>query len=231
MSARGWAIATVVAGVITFALFVVFGLLPETRAAADCLPPGAVILFELARDTNDLAAIFGPPGSTCRTLGAAAMDAINHIDLIAFIPAYTAFCISGALFLAGGQWGRPLAAAAVAVAILAALADVLETTTLLDISQNLDALGDLLVRSQFGAWSKFALLAAHALFCAGLCFTSSRRRWILGFGLVLPTLGVAAAASNHIAFTGVMNMSFTIAWVALLVFAAISAVRAKDASA
>lgn len=229
MSTRGWAIATSITALITLGLFAVFALLPEMRAAAECLPAGAVIQFELARNINELAAIFGPAGSECRALGAAAMDAVNKVDLIAFIPAYTTFCISAALYLSGGVWGRPLAAAAVAAAGLAALADVLETTTLLDITRNLDAPGDLLAMSQLGAWSKFALLAAHALFCAGLCLTAEPRRWILGVALLLPTLGVAAAASNHIALSSLMSASFTIAWLALLVFALRDWVRAKGA--
>lgn len=227
MSTRGWAIATAVTGLITLALTVVFGLLPEMQAGAACLPAGSVIQFEFARNADDLIAIFGPPGGACRALGAAAMDAVNHVDLIAFIPAYTAFCISAALYLAGGQWGRPLAAAAVAAAILAALADVLETATLLDITQNLDAPGDLLAASQFGAWSKFALLAAHALFCAGLCLISPKRRWIFGVALLLPTLGVAAAAADHVALARVMSAGFAVAWVALLGAAMWALVQSK----
>lgn len=231
MSTRGWALATVVTGLITFALFVVFALLPEMRAAADCLPPGAVVQFELARNASDLAAIFGPPGGACRALGAEAMDAVNHVDLIAFIPAYTAFCISAALYVARGQWGRPLAAAAVAAAILAASADLLETKTLLDITQTLDAPGDLLATSQFAAWTKFALLAAHALFCAGLCLVGQNQRWILGVALLVPAPGVAAAASSPLALSSIMSASMAIAWIALLGFAIKDALQAKGAPA
>jgi len=231
VSPRGWAIATVVAGVATLGLFVVFALLPEVRAAAGCMPAGAVVKFEFARHVDDLLAIFGPADGACRPLTIAAMDAINRIDLIAFIPAYTAFCICAALYLSGGSWGRPLVVAAVAAAVLAAFADMLETTTLLDITRTLDEPGDLLATSQLGAWSKFALLAAHALFCAGLCLVAAPRRPILGIALLLPTLGVAAAASDHIALAGVMNAAFAIAWLALLVFATKDAARAKGAPA
>jgi len=216
VSVRGWAGATAIAGLITLALFVVFALLPEMQAVGTCLARGAVVQFEFARNAADLEAIFGPPGGACRALGAAAMDAVNRIDLIAFIPAYTAFCISGALYLAAGQWGRPLAAAAVAAAVLAALADVLETNALLDITQDFDAAAAHLPLSQLGAWSKFALLAAHALFCAGLCLIGEKRRWIVGIALVLPTLGIALAALDHVQFAGVMSASFAIAWLALL---------------
>ena len=231
MTQRGWGIATLLTGLIALGLFVVFAMLPEMRAAAQCLPAGSVVQFELARNVQDLAAIFGPSGSACRTLAVAAMDAVNRIDLIAFIPAYTTFCMCAALLLANGDWRRPLAVAAVFAALLAAAADYLETTTLLDLTQNLDYPDPLLQSSQLGAWSKFALLAAHALFCGGLCFVGDKRRPILGVLLLAPTPGVAAAAYDHVVLANAMNGAFAVAWIALLVVAALTTVRAKGASA
>lgn len=231
MSARAWAVATAVLGLGVLALFAAFTLLPEARAAAECLPPNAVVRFELARNSADLTAIFGEAGSTCRALGVAATDAVNRLDMAAFIPTYTAFLIAGALFLSGGVLGRPLTVAAIAAALLAAAADYLETTTLMAITRTLDAPGDLLVRSQFGAWSKFALLAAHAVFCAGLCFLGESRRTILGVLMMLPAFGVAAAGFDQDASIGAMNGGFTIAWFALLAVALRSAFLAKGASA
>jgi hypothetical protein len=231
MTERGWGIATLISGLAALVLFVAFAMLPEMRAAADCLAAGSVVQFGLARNVQDLAAIFGASDSACRPLAVAAMDAVNRLDLIAFIPAYTAFCISAALFLADGDWRRPLAVAAVLAALLAAAADYLETVSLLAITQNLDDAGALLSSSQLGGWSNFALLAAHALFCAGLCFVAGKRRPILGALLLLPAPGVAAAAYDHVALASVMNGGFAIAWIALLVVAAITTVRAKGASA
>ncbi|MEZ5958820.1 MAG: hypothetical protein R3C30_00130 [Hyphomonadaceae bacterium] len=231
MSGRAWAVATAVTGVVSLALFVVFATLPEMRAAAACLPPGSVVQFEFARNAADLATIFDAPDSACRPLAIAAMDAVNRVDIIAFIPAYTAFCICAALFLANGVWQRPLVIIAIGAALLAAAGDYLETTTLLAITQSLDAPGGLLQYSQLGAWSKFALLAAHAVFCAGICYTSDHKRYTLGAILLLPPFGVAAAAYDHITLSNVMNASFAAAWVALLVFAIISVVRARRASA
>jgi hypothetical protein len=229
VSTRSWAIATSAFGALTLALFVVFALLPEVAAARACLPPGAVVQFELARNAADLAAVFGVPGSECRPLAIAAMDAVNRLDLWAFIPAYTLFCISGALFLAEGTLLRPLAAAAVAAAVLAAASDYLETLALLSLTRALDAPEALLPYSQFGAWAKFALLAAHALFCAGLCYVGRQRRTILGVLMVAPTFGVLAAAYDHIAFTSVLNGSFAIAWLALWAAALRRSVQAKGA--
>ncbi len=228
MSARVWIWATLACGLATMALFAAFALLPEMRAAAQCLPPGSVVQFELARNAADLAAIFGSPDSDCRQLAVAAMDALNRLDTAAFIPVYTAFCIAGALFLSGGAV-RLLTVAAVAAAMGAAAADYVETTTLLAITQSLDAPEALLPRSQAGAWAKFALLAAHAFFCAGLSFFAAPRRVVLGVLMVLPALGVAVAAFDHARFANIMNGAFALAWIGLLVAAANAAVVWKRA--
>jgi hypothetical protein len=232
VSTRRWAIATAAFGVATLILSVGFGLLPQWRAAAGaCLASGAVIQFELARDAIDLAAIFGVPGSECRQLSVTAMDAVNTLDMWAFIPAYTLFCVSGALFLADGALMRPLAFAAVASAVLAAAADYLETTTLLAITRDVERGAVLLPYSQLGAWAKFALLAAHALFCAGLAYVAPQRRTILGVLMVLPTFGVLAIAVDHTRYVMALNASFALAWFALLVVAVKSLLPAKDVSA
>jgi hypothetical protein len=229
MSARAPAWATAALGFAVLALFVVFALLPEARAAAGCLPAGSVVQFELARNAADLAAIFGPPESACRPLAIAAMDAVNHVDVAAFIPTYTAFCVCAAMYLAGAA-PRPLAIVAVIAALGAAAGDYLETTTLLSLTHALDAPEALLPRLALGAWSKFALLAVHALFCAGLCFFADRRRPILGALLLLPAPAVAIAAFDHMRFANVMNAAFAIAWIALLALALKDAVRPKDAA-
>jgi hypothetical protein len=231
MIGRAWAIATVVTGVVSLGISVAFAMLPEVTAAGDCLQRGAVVQFEFARNVVDLISIFGEPASTCRPLVASAMDAVNHLDTLAFIPAYTLFGICAALFLANGVWQRPLVIVAIGASLLAAAADYLETTTLLALTQTLDTPGGLLQYSQLGAWSKFALLAAHAVFCAGICYTSDKKRYILGAMLLLPPFGVAAAAYDHIVWSNVMGAAFAVAWVGLLVMAIVSVVRAKGAQA
>lgn len=231
MSGRFWSVATIVTGLVTLGISVAFRMLPEARAAVDCLQSDAVIQFEFARNVADLVAIFGEPETTCRPLGIAAMDAINHLDTWAFIPAYTLFGICAALFLAEGVWQRPLVIIAIGASLLAAAGDYLETITLLSITQTLDAPGQLLKYSQLGAWSKFVLLAAHAVFCAGICYTNDKQRLILGTVLMVPAFGVAAAAYDHIAYSSVMGLSFALAWVALLVMAIVSVVRGRGVPA
>lgn len=224
-SARGWAYATIVTGLGVLGLFVAFATLPEAKAAAQCLSSGSVVLFELARNASDLNAIFGAPGSDCRTLAVAAMDAVNTLDIHAFIPTYTLFCICAALFLSDGEARRPFAIAAILAALLALAGDYLETLTLLKLTHALEAPEALLPQSQLGAWSKFAMLALHAACCAGLCFTMAKRRPILGVLLLLPAPGLVAAVCNHLTLSSIMNASFAIAWIALIVTAIIAAFR------
>ena len=231
MSGRFWPIATIITGVATLGISIAFAMLPEVRAAGECFPRGAVIQFEFARNLSDLIAIFGEPQSACRPLVVPAMDAVNVVDIWAFIPAYTLFCICAALFLAGGEWKRPLVIIAVGAALLAAVGDYLETITLLSISQTIDAPGGLLQYSQLGAWSKFALLAAHAVFCAGICYLSEKKRYTLGAILILPLFGVLAVAYDHVTLSNIMSAGFAVAWVALLVMAIVSVVRGRGVRA
>lgn len=206
-------------------------MLPEVVAAGDCVTPGAVVQFEFARDLRDLITIFGPQESACRSLALAAVDAVNHLDVLAFIPTYTLFGICAALFLAQGVWRRPLVILAIGASLIAAAADYLETFSLLGITQTLDAPGQLLHYSQLGAWSKFVLLAAHAVFCAGICYTGEKQRLILGSVLMLPAFGVAAAAYDHVALSNVMTGAFALAWVSLLAAAVVSLVRGSAVGA
>ncbi|MGE3142638.1 MAG: hypothetical protein AB7L65_04910, partial [Hyphomonadaceae bacterium] len=126
MSARLWALLTLATGAGVLAVAVLFAALPEVKAAAPCMSAGAIVRFELADSVRDLDAVFGPRGGACRPAMVAAMNAINHLDMIAFIPFYTAFfCCAAAL--AGGGEGRPLVLAAFEAALIAAAGEVLET--------------------------------------------------------------------------------------------------------
>ncbi len=95
----------------------------------------------------------------------------------------------------------------------------------------IDTPGQLLQYSQLGAWSKFAMIAAHAVFCAGICYTNDKQRLILGTILMLPPFGVAAAAYDQAGLLNIMNATLGLAWLSLLVMAIVSVVRAKGAQA
>jgi hypothetical protein len=223
---RLWAALTSLAGIATLAITVAFTQLGPVKAAGSCAPEGAVIQFELARTPAELIAIFHPAGDPCRPKVVAAMDAVNHLDVAAYIPAYAAFGIFAAGFLAAGAWRRPLALAAMAAAAAALAGDYLETLNLLKISQAVDDPGGLLALSSTGAWIKFAMLALNALLLSGLCLTTEPRRRILAGLLVLPTAGVILLAADP-KFAGLLNLAFFASWTPLLLLAIRRAVTGK----
>jgi hypothetical protein len=216
---RLWAIVTALAGVASLAIVLAFQNLPEVKAAAGCTKPGAVLLYEFARSQADLDAVFGPAGSDCRPKVIAAMDAVNTIDVWFFIPAYTLFVSAAALFLSGGAL-RPLAWVAIALAIVAAGADYVETLNLLAYTPDLAPPPERLVESSSSAWVKFFCLGLNALALAGLCFTATpRRRWILGALLCLPIAGVTLMAID-LNWMQAQSLAFFASWTPLMVMAA-----------
>lgn len=216
---RLWAILTVVTGLAVVAVSATFPMLPDVVAgqAAGCYaktPP--VVAFEFARNVPEATALFGE--GDCRALGLTAMDAINQFDIRFYIPAYTLFAIFGAVFAARGA--RPsLVLMAILVAILAFVADMVETTTLLEVTKTIEASGALLPRSSAAAWTKFAALAVHGLLVATVCLRVSPRRWIVGLAMALPAIGTAAAAIDPGAYAKLMMLGLTVGWMVLLAFA------------
>jgi len=217
---RVWAILTTVAGIATLAVTLLFQTLPEVAAgrAAECYAAPPVIAFEFARTANQASALFGP--GDCRAMTITAMDAINRLDMAAYIPAYTLFAVFGALFAARGARPR-LALLAILAAITALVADYVETNALLAITADLDRATDAMTgRASTAAWIKFFALGAHGLLVAAVCFRTAPRRWIVGGALVLPMLGVIAAATDPDARAGLITLGMTIGWLTLMAFAA-----------
>ncbi|CAN5462560.1 hypothetical protein BH10PSE5_BH10PSE5_26960 [soil metagenome] len=215
-SHRIWAGFTVLTGLATLAITVAFQLLPEVAAAGACWSPGKVVDFELARTLAQLLKVFGP--DTCRAPIVTAMDAVNHFDVNAYIPSYTAFEICAAMFL-GLSVRRPLVLAAIGVALVALAGDYLETLTLLQITQNLDGSADLLARSSAGAWVKFAGLALNAFLLSRICMASDSRRPILAMLLLLPMVGTAFAAIDN-SRANLMTFALILSWTPVLLVAA-----------
>lgn len=216
---RLWAILTVLAGLAVVAVSTAFTLLPEVVAgqAAGCFtktPP--VVAFEFARTVPEAAALFGQ--GACRSLSLTAMDAINDLDIRFYIPAYTLFAVFGALFAARGA-RPPLVFMAFLAAIVAFVADMVETTTLLDVTRDIEAAGPLLPRSSIAAWTKFAALAVHGLLVAGICLRTPRR-WIVCAAMMLPAAGTIAAAVDPSRWSSLMMLGLTVGWMTLLAFAA-----------
>ncbi len=222
---RTWAVLTTLAGIAALATFAIFQNLPDVKAAGTCAKNEAVLLFELARTQADLDAVFGPAGSDCRPKVIAALDAVNTIDVWLFIPAYTAFVAFAALFLSGGE-GRPFAWGAIALAIVAAGADYVETLNLLAYTPELTPTPERLAKSSTAAWIKFFSLGLNALLLAALCFTAAHKRRILGALLCLPIIGVTLMFAD-LKWIQAQTLAFLASWLPLLVMAAKTAVTGR----
>lgn len=214
-SGRLWPALTALTGLGALAVTVAFRMLPAVKAAGACMTDGSVIQFELATKMSDLDAIFGAPG--CGPKVIAAMDAINQLDIAAYIPTYTAFAICAAIWL-GGRLRAPLVLAAVALALVAFAANMIETTGLLGMTRDLAAAEPLLGRVSTAAWVKFAALALNALVLAVICLRATPRRLILGVLLVLPVVGTALAWLDH-GRLGLMTLGFVLSWTPMMLVA------------
>lgn len=212
---RLWPALTALTGLGSLAITVAFRMLGPVKAAGACMTDGKVIEFELATTRADLDAVFGAPG--CQAKVIAAMDAVNRLDIAAYIPVYTAFCICAAIWL-GGRLRAPLVLAAVALALLAFAADRFETTGLLQVTKDLAAAEPLLGRISTAAWVKFGALALNALVLAAICLRGAPRRLILGVLLVLPVIGTVLAYLDH-SRLGLMTLGFVLSWTPMMLLA------------
>jgi hypothetical protein len=220
MSARRWAMATALAGAAALGVLIAFSLLPQVLAAKGCGAGASAttLNFELARDTADIARIFGPAASRCRGLTVASMDAVNHLDVFAFIPSYVAFMVCAAFFAARARWSA-LVAGALAVAAVTLAGDYLETVSLLSITKRLDKAGDLVPYSHAGAWIKFCGLTAHSLLIAAIAFTAKPRRWALSILPLCAAPPLALTGLNQAAYAPLLNAGYALSWLPILALA------------
>lgn len=218
---RIWAGLTVLTGLATMAITFAFQMLPEVAAAGACWAPGKVVEFELARTLEQSLDVFTP--EACRASIVTAMDAVNHLDVKAYIPAYTTFAVCAAMFLGGGL-RKPLAPAAIGVALLALAADYVETLTLLQITRDLEGSAHLLLRASDAAWVKFAALALHAFLLSRICMAPETRRPVLAMLLLLPMVGTAFAAIDP-SRADLMTYALALSWTPVLLVAVRGLVR------
>jgi hypothetical protein len=145
--------------------------------------------FQFADSEAALQGVFGTPGDQ-RIV--AAIDAVNRLDLYAFIPIYGVF-----LLMAGPLVTRrldtPLTGVILGAVVVGLVGDVLETTTQLRMTADLGSAAELLGRLGMGAWMKYFGLAIAALCCAAACIVDRPRRLGLAFGGVMQMLSTLAA--------------------------------------
>lgn len=216
------ALVTAVFGVITFGLLASFRFLPEVQNApmlGDVA--GAVSLFQRAETLGDVAAQFGSPPDAASI---AAMNAVNTLDLFAFIPSFTIFLIAG-VFMLAGRPGGPLPWAAIILVLLGAGADVIETTRQLGVGRDVANAGAYLPIAPWH-WLKYGALSLSGFLVAGICLMRAPRRWVLGVAALLPAPAVLAAYAGLVE-PRVFSVAFALYWVALLAVAIIETVRKR----
>lgn len=224
MNTRFWPLTALTFGLVTLACFVAFNMMPAVSAfyAPGDVGP-AISEFQRAATMADLVSVFGDPPDP-RAI--AAMDAINTLDLYAFIPAYAVFLLAAAAMLAGGV-RQPLVWPALLFALLGAAADAVETFIQLRVTADWGNAAAHLPIAPWH-WVKYAALALNGLGVAAVCLFGARRRWILGAIAVLPAPAVLAAYAG-LSEPRLFSGAFALYWIALLVLAVMETVRAKGA--
>jgi hypothetical protein len=161
------------------------------------LPAGYVpiIAFELVRSVSDLHAIFGSAPGACRTAIAHQMDYINTIDSFPFIPVYGLFLV---FFFLGRREKNPrVAILAVAITVVACLADYVENYALFHLSPDPDRATwiPLLIGATETKWVGLGIagaLAAPLLWNGWLGWVAVL---LCGIGLVAALLTIPASAA------------------------------------
>jgi hypothetical protein len=219
MSGRTWPIATLVFGLATLGFFFALGAQPAVRAVYPANEISiAVSAFQRAETISDIALVFGYPADPARV---AAMDALNTLDLWGFIPAYALFLAAAAIMLGGlrNRWTQ----AAIVFALIGAAGDAIETWKQLQLTANIENPEAHLPIAPWH-WLKYGALALNGVAVTSLCFTSDKKRMILGV-IALAPLPLVAASYMDLLSTRIFAGVFAVYWVALLLIAAKEAVR------
>ena len=210
------------AGVLLVALTLLIGGVEGMQACDGVKSLDPMIRFEMVHNVDDVRALFG--SEACSSTLARAMDDVNRIDTLAYIPTFTVFQLLAAWVLRGS--GRGIAIAVAAAAIIAAVCDQTEDQILFAITASLpgdQAQIDLLF------WLvrvKFALLA-FAAGCLGLLLArrGGMTRWH-GYAMIL---AAAVALAGQIE-PRLLTAGIGLAWAALLFAAALQVVRPSSAA-
>jgi len=208
--------AAVAAGLATLVITIVFALLPEVSAAIRACGgrTPSLVRFQLALTVADVLEALGPAGA-CREAAIVAMDAVNRLDLHAYIATYGAFLLLS-LFVVmkearlRGYWLVAL------IAIAALIADVYETSRQLAITVDLANAERHMAVLMVASRAKFIGLTVAALAASWAGWQARPRRMVLAVSclpaLVLMPLALLAPKS----FGDLGTLTLAVAWLALL---------------
>jgi hypothetical protein len=219
MTTRTLPLLTVALGLATLIAFLCLGGQPAVR---DVYAASEVSLnvsaFQRSETLSDIAAVFGDPADPAKI---AAMDALNTLDLYAFIPAYALFLVAAAIMLGGlrNRWTQ----IAIIFALLGAVGDAIETWKQLQLTADIaNAEAHLPIAPWH--WLKYAALALNGAAVATLCFTSAKKRWILG-AIAFVSFPLVVLSYMDAITPRAFAATFALYWIALLVIAAMEAIK------
>ena len=214
---RAW-LACAVAGVLAFAASFLFGRIPELRPCGPSGGLGAVLAFEFARTSADVAALFG--AEPCRSGLIAAQRTAALLDGLWFIPAYTTFLIMAVMASARVGRGWPPAVMLLAsILAFAGFADEVEGGLLWLILATLPGSETLVAALWWPVHVKFALLAIGTAGIGGQLVGHGRRVPFRASGIGVAIMGAIALLRLVQGEVAGMMLAFTIGWVGLLAIA------------
>ena len=217
------------AGLIVLALTVA-SMLQEPAQPCGGLPKNyaPIIAFELARTQADLDAIFGTQTDTCRTDMIAAMDTINWIDVIVFVPLYGAFL----LFCFAGlrTRDRRLANAALTGSAIAIVFDYAENACLMNLTPALDAASPWFTALAWATGVKWLALGTGCALAAILLGWRAPRRVFPGLLCIPGALISVAAVIDPARFGPYLGAGIGLGWISLLITAATGSLSRPDAA-
>jgi GNAT superfamily N-acetyltransferase len=208
--------AAVVAGLATLAISIAFALLPEAsaaiRACGGHMP--SLVRFQLALSVADVLEALGPAGA-CREAAIVAMDAVNRLDLHAYIATYGAFVLLS-LFVVMKE-ARLKGYGLVALIVIAALiADVYETSRQLAITADLEHAERHMSVLTVASRAKFIGLTLAALAASWAGWKARPRRMVLAVSCLPALFLMPLALLAPKSFGDLGTLTLAVAWLALL---------------
>ncbi|MEQ1687753.1 MAG: hypothetical protein ABL874_04185 [Sphingopyxis sp.] len=215
-------ILCVVAGLVVIAGLVAMGQVPDQIACDGDASLRSIFRFEWLTSAAQFQQFFG--AEPCRSQLALAMDAVNRIDAMAYIPAFTLFQLFAAWAMRVD--GRLAALFVVNAALIAAGCDLLEDNILFSLSatarlpEAIEPVG--LEQLYWFVRVKFGLLALAAMALGRLVGERGGRRWQAASWAMMAggVVGLAGLAMPQLLAPGI-----GVAWAILFVAAIVRSVR------
>lgn len=202
-------------------------LLAIPAPPCNALPMSTILAFELARSVQDLQLIFGQSGDACRAALVPQVDHVNVVDIIAYIPSYTAFY--GLTAYALGRRDRALGWITVIAALGCAIADVFENIALFSLSAAPDAPSPWLMALIVSTNFKWVGLAVVTTLCGVMVARRGGLGWMVAIACALPLVPAIWAVISPTGGGPFMIPAMVIASVTLLAVDVLGAIRTRSA--